>query len=63
MRRAAAFRCTTPLEVAPEMAFSAAGRAALAAAASPLARASRTFFTAFFTPVRTCTLRARRFWV
>src|SRR5512147_487103 len=62
MRREAAFRCSTPLEVALERAFSAAGRAALAAAASPLAIASRTFFTAFFTLVRTCVLRALRFW-
>jgi hypothetical protein len=59
--RLAAFLWSTPFDWALPMAFSAAWRACFAPAASPLATASRTFFTADFTPVRTWTLRARRF--
>src|SRR5512140_1209986 len=62
MRRDAAFLWTTPFELAFPRVRSAVARAALAAAASPFSRASRTRFTALFTPVRTATLRVRRFW-
>ena len=53
MRRDAAFRCSTPFDAARSSAFSATWSAAFAPAASPLSSASRTFFTAPLTPVRT----------
>ncbi len=61
MRREAAFPWRTPFELAFPSVRSAAASAAVAAAASPFSSASRTRFTALFTPVRTWTLRVRRF--
>ena len=62
MRREAAFRWMMPLEAARSSVLSAAWTDC-AADASPCAMASRAFFTAERSPVRTAVFRVRRLWV
>src|SRR5215469_13578271 len=61
MRRLAFFGCSTPLLAALSSVRAAARRASWNRAGSLDARASRAFFTADFTCVRTAWFRARRF--